>query len=231
MRLLEMTTDADASKRAAGAAQQGDTLLSVGELTALTGTGRERLRSWERRHGFPMPVREAGSTRRYPAEVVRQVVFVRRAVESGVPVPDAIAQLPHLPDSAPDTLADWSAALEHAPLPVLAVGPTEVGALRVVWANVASQCADDSPPVGEPIGADRLGVAAYSRLRDVLMGSDRTATVIELQDGHNALPGPVRALAWRLPPHAQREPAVVVQWLAQNPEPRRVPNFAAPRGP
>ncbi len=57
----------------------------------MTGVSRERLRTWERRHGFPRPVRAAGGPRRYRVSDAARVVAVREAAESGVPVARAIS--------------------------------------------------------------------------------------------------------------------------------------------
>jgi MerR family transcriptional regulator, light-induced transcriptional regulator len=45
----------------------------------LTGVSRERLRTWERRYGFPQPQRTGSGPRRYAVEDIQRVVAVRRA--------------------------------------------------------------------------------------------------------------------------------------------------------
>ncbi len=60
-------------------------------FAALTGVSRERLRTWERRYGFPRaPCASTRGPRRYALDDVQRVVAVRRAAEAGVPIPRAI---------------------------------------------------------------------------------------------------------------------------------------------
>ena len=56
----------------------GADLMSIGEVEASTGMSASTLRSWERRVGFPLPVRTAGGQRRYRA---RDVDLVNRVQE------------------------------------------------------------------------------------------------------------------------------------------------------
>jgi DNA-binding transcriptional MerR regulator/methylmalonyl-CoA mutase cobalamin-binding subunit len=48
-----------------------------------TGLGKETLRVWERRYGFPAPVRDAAGERRYPAEQVTRLRLVKRLMDQG----------------------------------------------------------------------------------------------------------------------------------------------------
>ncbi len=57
--------------------------LSIGGLSRVSGIGVETLRNWERRYGFPTPVRLDSGHRRYPSEMVPRLRLVRRALELG----------------------------------------------------------------------------------------------------------------------------------------------------
>ena len=57
--------------------------LSIGGLSRVSGIGVETLRNWERRYGFPTPVRLDSGHRRYPSELVPRLRLVRRALELG----------------------------------------------------------------------------------------------------------------------------------------------------
>ncbi len=83
--------------------------LSATDFAALTGVSRERLRTWERRHRFPEPVREHGGARRYAVDDVARVVAVRRAIEAGTPVAAALAAA--APPPGDGVSADARAAL------------------------------------------------------------------------------------------------------------------------
>jgi MerR family transcriptional regulator, light-induced transcriptional regulator len=71
----------------------GSTILVVSRQTGL---GMETLRAWERRYGFPKPERRAGSNRRlYSATDILRLVAIRRAIDAGYRVGDAITKTIH----------------------------------------------------------------------------------------------------------------------------------------
>jgi len=67
-------------------------LLGIGELSRRTGVPTATLRSWEARHGFPIPIRLDAGHRRYDSRQVDLVNEVVRLRRSGLPVPAAIRQ-------------------------------------------------------------------------------------------------------------------------------------------
>jgi methanogenic corrinoid protein MtbC1 len=58
-------------------------LLSIAAVEQETGLGKDTLRAWERRYGFPRPLRDAAGDRRYPRSLVNRLVLVRRALLAG----------------------------------------------------------------------------------------------------------------------------------------------------
>ena len=58
-------------------------LLSIGALSRVSGIGVETLRNWERRYGFPEPIRLDSGHRRYPSEMVGRLKLIRRAIDLG----------------------------------------------------------------------------------------------------------------------------------------------------
>jgi len=68
------------------------TPLSIGELSRRTGVPAATLRSWESRHGFPVPMRLDAGHRRYDGQHVDQVTEVARLRRSGLPLRAAISQ-------------------------------------------------------------------------------------------------------------------------------------------
>ena len=54
-------------------------LYPIGVIERDTGIGRDRLRVWERRYGFPDPVRNAKGERVYPEAQLRQLMRVPAA--------------------------------------------------------------------------------------------------------------------------------------------------------
>ncbi len=66
--------------------------LSIGDFVARTGVAEPTLRVWERRHGFPAPMRTDSGHRRYSEEQVQAVERVLALRESGLSLPAAIAR-------------------------------------------------------------------------------------------------------------------------------------------
>lgn len=58
--------------------------LSIAALAFETGIPKETLRIWERRYGFPKPVRNARGERRYPVQQVARLRQVRRLLDQGI---------------------------------------------------------------------------------------------------------------------------------------------------
>lgn len=61
----------------------GDTMLPIGAVERETGLSKDVLRVWERRYGFPDPVRDAHGDRIYPADQVRRLCLIKRAMDAG----------------------------------------------------------------------------------------------------------------------------------------------------
>jgi methanogenic corrinoid protein MtbC1 len=58
-------------------------LLSISAVERETGLGKDTLRAWERRYGFPVPQRDAGGVRGYPRAMVDRLALLRRALLAG----------------------------------------------------------------------------------------------------------------------------------------------------
>lgn len=92
--------------------------LSISALERELGIGKDTLRVWERRYGFPNPTRDAKGGRRYPADQVARLRLVRRLLDQGMR-PHQVLALPveMLQDcSAPSEPAATAAAPVHAEL-------------------------------------------------------------------------------------------------------------------
>jgi MerR family transcriptional regulator, light-induced transcriptional regulator len=128
---------------------RGGQTVSATRFAALTGVSRDRLRTWERRYGFPEPQRVDSGPRRYRLEDIQRVVAVRRAAEAGVPIARAIERTRY--DETPDRIAahTFAALVEHAPVPVVALsGPAP---LRVEFVNGALRAMSGAPRPGEEL--------------------------------------------------------------------------------
>ena len=58
-------------------------LLPIAAVERETGLGKDTLRAWERRYGFPVPVRDALGVRGYPRSLVDRLALIRRALQAG----------------------------------------------------------------------------------------------------------------------------------------------------
>jgi hypothetical protein len=57
--------------------------LSIAAVERDTGIGKDTLRVWERRYGFPVPERDAFGERSYPFEQVEKLRLIRRLMDQG----------------------------------------------------------------------------------------------------------------------------------------------------
>jgi DNA-binding transcriptional MerR regulator len=120
-------------------------VVSATRFATMTGVSRERLRTWERRYGFPRPRRVGRGPRRYELIDAARVVAVRRAAEQGVPLSDAIAAS-HATAPAGVSASTLQAIPERLPAPVLLLsGPAPV---RIEYVN---------PALAERIGSPAPG--------------------------------------------------------------------------
>ena len=67
--------------------------LSIAAVEQETGLSKDVLRVWERRYGFPLPLRAAGGERLYPEEQLAKLKLVRRLMDAGMR-PGRILALP-----------------------------------------------------------------------------------------------------------------------------------------
>ena len=78
---------------------------SIAEVERETGLGKDTLRVWERRYGFPVPLRDKLGERAYPEEQVQRLRLLKRLLDAGhrpgkvVALP--LAQLQDLLQAAP----------------------------------------------------------------------------------------------------------------------------------
>jgi hypothetical protein len=196
---------------------KGGQTVSATEFAELTGVTRERLRTWERRFGFPRPARVGRGPRRYALADAARVVAVRRAAEQGVPLPRAIA------DAAGGPVIEISAAMlamvaASAPIPVVLVfGPEP---LRVAWVNAPLHAVDGAIAPGEQLDALPwfMGSDLERTLRTLFAGD--TAA---LECAHPAWAGGgaiERSIAYRVPGGPGESPAVALVGIDRDEERR-----------
>jgi len=65
-------------------------LWPMGAVTRRTGIGEHTLRAWERRFGFPKPVRLASGHRRFSGDQVQHLLLIAKALDSGYRAGDIV---------------------------------------------------------------------------------------------------------------------------------------------
>ena len=61
-----------------------DLAVNIGTVERETGLSKDTLRVWERRYGFPQPVRDANGERAYPSDQVDKLRLIRRLMDRGM---------------------------------------------------------------------------------------------------------------------------------------------------
>lgn len=107
-------------------------LYSISEVETLTGFSAEVLRQWERRYGFPRPLRTPGGHRLYTPEEVEALKRVKAWLEAGLSPKRAIARLgeealpvDHTPLLEALLTGDMALAERHFRKALRALGPEE----------------------------------------------------------------------------------------------------------
>ncbi|WP_291982778.1 MerR family transcriptional regulator [Candidatus Accumulibacter sp. ACC005] len=59
-------------------------VMNIGAVERDTGLGKDTLRVWERRYGFPQPTRDEHGERAYPAEQVDRLRVMKRLIDQGL---------------------------------------------------------------------------------------------------------------------------------------------------
>lgn len=60
-----------------------EALMNIGSVERDTGLGKDTLRIWERRYGFPQPIRDANGERLYTVEQVHHLRLIKRLMDHG----------------------------------------------------------------------------------------------------------------------------------------------------
>lgn len=193
-----------ANARPGPARRPDDATIGVDEMVRLTGVKAERLRTWERRYGFPSAKRAQNGSRWFRPTDVAAVISVSRAIARGARVGQAIEQArmaaePH--DGAAEgegAFLGAEAILGSAPTPALIVAGSRD--LPVVWRNPALRAAGAEIADGMPLGAVLPGLAdgdGRRALVEVLNG-ERGSAFIEHDDWTSPVRARVGALTWAL---------------------------------
>ncbi|MCW8984676.1 MAG: MerR family transcriptional regulator, partial [Thermoanaerobaculales bacterium] len=75
---------------ASDVAERNQQLWPMGAVTRRTGIGEHTLRAWERRFGFPKPIRLASGHRRFSGDQVQHLLLIAKALEAGYRAGDIV---------------------------------------------------------------------------------------------------------------------------------------------
>lgn len=95
-----------------------DAGLPIAAVERETGLGKDTLRVWERRYGFPTPLRDSSGDRLYSAEQVQQLKLISRLLDFGLR-PSKVVGL--------DNAALQALLTQHAPAPAAFLSKTNIG--------------------------------------------------------------------------------------------------------
>jgi len=148
------------------------TRFAIGSVERDTGIGRDTLRVWERRYGFPSPERNNKGERVYTADQVRRLQVIRRLLDQGlrpgrvVPLDDD--SLGDLADALPvGSARDKGVDNEQAPLVALTAAGDVAGLVNALEQALARDglrgfvlhtCAPLIQSVGEQWAGGRLAI-------------------------------------------------------------------------
>jgi DNA-binding transcriptional MerR regulator len=186
--------------------------VSATSFAQLTGVSRERLRTWERRYGFPSPRRVGDGRRRYRVRDVPRVVAVRRASEEGVPLASAIASTRYEDGAGEISAEAFAAMVEHAPLPVAAIAGPEP--LAVAYVNGALAALRGAPASGEQLERAAQALASSpcgAQLRALFAGEHEE--VVSEHPRWDGATGTSRSILFRLPVRPDEPPLVAMVGL------------------
>jgi MerR family transcriptional regulator, light-induced transcriptional regulator len=191
----------------------GQATISATRFADLTGVSRERLRTWERRFGFPVPLRTGHGPRRYAVDDVARVVAVRRAAETGVPLAHAIARTPATAGPAAVGAATFTALVEHAPVPVVVLSGPEP--LRIEWANAALRTQPGAPRAGDDLvsAIPAFAEAPCTQALLAFFAADVPPAEVEHPSWEGRPRHSGRSMLYRLPVEPGRAPLVAMVGL------------------
>lgn len=179
-----------------------------------TGLSKDLLRVWERRYGFPQPVRDEAGERSYPPEQIAKLRLMRRLVEAGER-PGRIARL---------SIAELERLVQDAsPAEAPASGPGSVGEERCMallkshdTAGLDRLLSDACVRMGLERFITELVAPLTTRIGDAWMRGQ--LAIFEEHLFSEALQAVLRGAAARLPaPAADARPRVLLTTFVDEP--------------
>lgn len=122
--------------------------ISIGQLAASSGVGKETIRFYERQSLLPAPRRTASNYRRYAPDAVIRLQFIRRAKALGFTL-DEIRELLSLQDASGDRAQAKQLAAHK--LAAIRTRIDELTRMEATLADMHARCSGHGPVQGCPI--------------------------------------------------------------------------------
>jgi MerR family transcriptional regulator, light-induced transcriptional regulator len=103
---------------------QDELMINISAVERDIGVSKDTLRVWERRYGFPKPLRDSNGERIYPADQVEKLRLIKRLMDQG-----------HRPGKIIGRPADELAALGNRPEDDTVLAPETEMLIRLIKAN------------------------------------------------------------------------------------------------
>src|SRR5678815_3207470 len=111
--------------RRGSAQDSSEGLLSIGALSAATGIPIDTIRTWERRYGFPVPVRKPSGHRVYPLSLIPRLRRAAQAIARGHRAAEVVPASERALDALLESLPQLP--MRRVPLPAVPQQTTENG--------------------------------------------------------------------------------------------------------
>ncbi len=136
-------------------------MMSIAAVERDTGLSKDTLRIWEKRYGFPNPVRDAQGERCYPLDQLERLRLIKRLLDVGHRPGRVVA----LPAADLQTLAEHSADALVPPHPPASHAPLPSAAAFLAPAPLAPAPVSDAPWVADALSrVDAHDVVGFKRI-------------------------------------------------------------------
>lgn len=137
-------------------------MLHIAEVERETGLGKDTLRVWEKRYGFPKPHRDSNGERAYPLEQVQRLHTIKRLLSQGLRPRHVVG----LTSKALSDLADQGAKNTH-----LGISSTKVCAIAQHWQHIKNHQAS---VLQQSLHRDLLRMGAFGFMTEIVAPLNHT---------------------------------------------------------
>ncbi len=145
--------------------------LTIGQLAASAGVGRETIRYYERKGLLEEPPRSAAGYRHYPPDVPRRLRFICRAQELGFTLAEISGLLDLRVDEVSACAAVETRAREKLEVAVKESMKATVSGVGGVLAATGSALCCAGPVVAVSLGVSGAGLSAFEPFRPYFLGA------------------------------------------------------------